>query len=278
MSAKKDGMANIGGLLATNDEMLASKERNLLILTEGFPTYGGMAGRDLDAIAPVLYELIAEGVRLSLDEDGQTRVDLASSSRKGGGDPKVHYEYVKAQFDTLRLQEPPPPMIRFAESFRLHGAMAEFLRPYTPEVVGWLSNWASFAGNYDSNGHYARFHILAGLESIMASHPGLFTDVRGRGLILGIETSVPEIASTIATGAYERGVLFMASQADESAGHHNMPSARASRYSAGVADEMCQVIGCVVSNFRMATPLPAFDVAKLAGKKPSFAGSGRLTA
>jgi tyrosine phenol-lyase len=74
MSAKKDGMSNIGGFLCTNDDILARQEENLLILTEGYPTYGGLAGRDLEAVAVGLQE--------SLDED-YLRYRIASTAYLG---------------------------------------------------------------------------------------------------------------------------------------------------------------------------------------------------
>jgi tryptophanase len=74
MSAKKDGMANIGGFLCTNDDTLARQEKDLLILTEGYPTYGGLAGRDLEAVAVGLQE--------SLEED-YLRYRIASTAYLG---------------------------------------------------------------------------------------------------------------------------------------------------------------------------------------------------
>ncbi len=74
MSAKKDGMANIGGFLCTNDSALAAQEKDLLILTEGYPTYGGLAGRDLEAIAV--------GIQESLEED-YLRYRIASTAYLG---------------------------------------------------------------------------------------------------------------------------------------------------------------------------------------------------
>ena len=60
MSAKKDALVNIGGFLSLNNEELATQCRNLLIVTEGFPTYGGLAGRDLEAVAQGLEEILDE--------------------------------------------------------------------------------------------------------------------------------------------------------------------------------------------------------------------------
>ena len=74
MSAKKDGMANIGGFLCTNDDGLAQQEKDLLILTEGYPTYGGLAGRDLEAIGI--------GIQEALNED-YLRYRIASTAYLG---------------------------------------------------------------------------------------------------------------------------------------------------------------------------------------------------
>ena len=109
MSAKKDGMANIGGFLCTNDDLLAQQEKDLLILTEGYPTYGGLAGRDLEAIAV--------GVQEALEED-YLRYRIASTAYLGDhiaerGVPIVHPPGGHAIYIDARAFLPHIPLEQF---------------------------------------------------------------------------------------------------------------------------------------------------------------------
>ena len=104
MSAKKDGLVNIGGFLAMNDDQMAMKARTLLILTEGFPSYGGLAGRDLEALAVGLEEVLNEDYlkyRLRTAEYMGERLTAAGISiiRPTGGhavyiDAKAFYPHI----------------------------------------------------------------------------------------------------------------------------------------------------------------------------------------
>ena len=124
MSAKKDGMANIGGFLCTNDDILARQEKDLLILTEGYPTYGGLAGRDLEAVAIGLQE--------SLDED-YLRYRIASTAYLGNhiaeaGVPIVqppggHAIYIDAKAFLAHVPQEQFPGVALAAELYLEGGI-----------------------------------------------------------------------------------------------------------------------------------------------------------
>ena len=124
MSAKKDGMANIGGFLCTNDDLLAQQEKNLLILTEGYPTYGGLAGRDLEAIAV--------GVQEALHED-YLRYRIASTAYLGNhisdhGVPIVqppggHAIYIDARAFLPHIAPEQFPAVALANELYLQGGI-----------------------------------------------------------------------------------------------------------------------------------------------------------
>ncbi len=124
MSAKKDGMANIGGFLCTNDDLLAQQQKDLLILTEGYPTYGGLAGRDLEAIAV--------GVQEALEED-YLRYRIASTAYLGNhiaerGVPIVqppggHAIYLDARAFLPHVPPEQFPGVALAAELYLHGGI-----------------------------------------------------------------------------------------------------------------------------------------------------------
>lgn len=124
MSAKKDGMANIGGFLCTNNDILAQQEKDLLILTEGYPTYGGLAGRDLEAIAV--------GIQEALQED-YLRYRIASTAYLGnhisaGGVPIVqppggHAIYIDARAFLPHIPSEQFPGVALAAELYLEGGI-----------------------------------------------------------------------------------------------------------------------------------------------------------
>ncbi len=124
MSAKKDGMANIGGFLCTNNDSLAEQEKNLLILTEGYTTYGGLAGRDLEAIAV--------GVQEALHED-YLQYRIASTAYLGNhiseqGVPIVqppggHAVYIDARAFLPHIRAEHFPAVALANELYLQGGI-----------------------------------------------------------------------------------------------------------------------------------------------------------
>ncbi len=98
VSAKKDGLVNIGGFLCTNNDLLAQKKKDLLILTEGFPTYGGLAGRDIEAMEVGLREVMNEDyLKYRLTETQYLGEHLAEMGYHTIQPPGGHAIYIDAK-------------------------------------------------------------------------------------------------------------------------------------------------------------------------------------
>jgi len=124
MSAKKDGMANIGGFLCTNDDLLAQQEKDLLILTEGYPTYGGLAGRDLEAIAVGLQEALEEDyLRYRIASTGYLGNHIAAEGVPIVQPPGGHAIYLDARAFLSHIPSEQFPGVALAAELYLAGGI-----------------------------------------------------------------------------------------------------------------------------------------------------------
>ena len=124
MSAKKDGMANIGGFLCTNDDLLAQQEKDLLILTEGYPTYGGLAGRDLEAVAVGLQEALHEDyLRYRIISTGYLGNHIASHGVPIVQPPGGHAIYLDARAFLPHIPTDQFPGVALAAELYLEGGI-----------------------------------------------------------------------------------------------------------------------------------------------------------
>ena len=122
MSAKKDGMANIGGFLCTNDDLLAQQEKDLLILTEGYPTYGGLAGRDLEAVAVGLQEALHEDyLRSRITSTAYLGTHIASQGVPIVQPPGGHAVYLDARAFLPHIAPDQFPGVALAAELYLEG-------------------------------------------------------------------------------------------------------------------------------------------------------------
>ena len=123
-SAKKDGLSNIGGFLAMNDDALAEKCRNLLILTEGFPTYGGLAGYDMEAIAQGLVEVLDETyLRYRIDSVRYLAEKVANGGVPIVQPPGGHAVYIDAGQMLRHIQPLEYPGIALVNALYLAGGI-----------------------------------------------------------------------------------------------------------------------------------------------------------
>ena len=124
MSAKKDGMANIGGFLCTNNDLLAQQEKDLLILTEGYPTYGGLAGRDLEAIAVGLQEALHEDyLRYRISSTAYLGNHIADHGVPIVQPPGGHAVYIDARAFLPHIPQDQFPAVALAAELYLEGGI-----------------------------------------------------------------------------------------------------------------------------------------------------------